>query len=209
MVSNEQLFHQRVMARRVQLSESNQPHFVPRAVLYLNSASTWGKSLEIKDAPTKVYDADKKSAKDLVLPLCESEHFLDTIQANNIDLFEPNRTQSTVGLNEEWRAHVNTLVVHIRKKVQDAELDEALREGIFTAVERLQTEVDRNRTRLDAATEVWDKITDAIGKGAENLESAVKIVERVRKRLGTAQRAEIEALEQPQLPPPPPPQEDE
>lgn len=131
------------------------------------------------------------------------EQFLDKIRADNIEVFEPAHKALTVGLNQEWRANVTTLVNHIRDAVQNAQIDEALREGIFRAVEKLQSEVNRNRTRLAAASEVWDTITDAIGKGAENLEPAVKLIERVRKRLGNAQLAEIEAEEHLQLPSPP------
>jgi hypothetical protein len=159
--------------------------------------------LKIDGAPTEYLKLSQVDDADLVEPLMDLEMLLDKIRARNIEAFEPKYRDASVGLNDEWRAHVTTLVGHIREAVTNATVDEPLREAILDAVEKLQREVNRNRTRLDAAAEVWDKLTDAIGKGAKNLEPAVKIIERIRKRLGGVQRAEIEAVEHPKLPPPP------
>ncbi len=87
----------------------------------------------------------------------------------------------------------------VRDIVRRAEIEESMRERIFSAIQALQTEVERNRTRVDAVVSVWLQITEAIGGGAKNLEPAANLVEKLTRALYLAKDAE----QRPQLPPPP------
>lgn len=79
-------------------------------------------------------------------------------------------------------------------------MKEALREPILKALDQHQAEIKRNRTRLDVATDVWLTATDALGRGAKNLEPAIELIGETRKELVKAQTLELEAEEHPKLP---------
>jgi chorismate mutase len=103
-----------------------------------------------------------------------------------------------VYLSEDYRAEIHGHLDRIRKIVNSVEIEQRLRDNIFKYVNLLATEVDRSVSRLTALINASLEITDVVGQGAENLEPAVKIMERVHKIFGRA-RKENENRE---LPPP-------
>ena len=95
---------------------------------------------------------------------------------------------------------VNSYISHIRTAVEKADLEEGLRQSIMSKLGSLQQEVDRNRTRVSAAMDIFAELTQGISAGAKNLEPAVKLVERVvgsLKNLGRKEREELKQLPAP------------
>jgi hypothetical protein len=56
----------------------------------------------------------------------------------------------------------------------------------ITKITKLQAEIDRGTTRFAFLLSRWLDLTNAIGEGAEKLEPAVKLLERVFKLFGSA-----------------------
>ena len=107
-----------------------------------------------------------------------------------------------IELDSDWRARAGSYVSHIRNVVSRAEVNEAIRERIFNRLNELQSEIDRNRTHVEAITEVFLSLTEAVSKGAKHLEGAVKLVERLAGALSGARSAKIEHDTQLRLPRP-------
>ncbi len=200
-MSSEVIFFQKVTERRVQFAEIGRPGFNERAVLYVNAACSYGEELGIKDLPVKKISIIDGSDQ-IEAALFQLEEFMDTIRARNLFALEPGLRDASVQLDTDWKAKATSLVAHIREVVAGANMNEGLREPIMRSLNQLQSEIDRNRTRLDVVAAAWLQITSAIGNGAQNLEPAVKLAERLSKAFGKAKRFEIEAENHPQLPPP-------
>jgi hypothetical protein len=129
------------------------------------------------------------------------DNFLSDIYARNFFEIEKNYEFDFIKLDVSWKEKVSSYIVNIRKHVQDAEIEEGLRERILKKLGDLQLEIDRNRTRVSAASDVLVTMTEAIGKSAENLRPAVRLLERITGSLSRLKRAEADN-DQPRLPPP-------
>ena len=200
-ISTESIFYQKVNERRVQYAEVGRPGFNARAILYVNAACEYAKNLGVDDLPVEKITAENDD-ETIQASLFKLEEFMDKIRARNIFSLEPALREASVQLDRDWKAKATTLVEHIRDVVANAEMHEALREPIMRSLNQLQSEIDRNRTRLDVVADAWLQVTSAIGSGAKNLEPAVKLVERLSKALGKVKQNEIEAEKHPSLPPP-------
>ena len=204
-MNGEVIFIQKLSERRVPMAELGRSGFYMRAVLYINAACEYAVALGIKDLPCQKVslpvDPSPSEQEEIQKQYFSLELFYDELRARNIFALEPRLEESTVALDADWKAKVSTWVKHIREIVNKAEIEEGLREGIFRALNTLQSEVDRNRTRMDATAEVWLKLTDAIGQGAKNLEPAVKLLEKLAGAFGKAKQLEPEA-KRPSLPHP-------
>jgi hypothetical protein len=75
--------------------------------------------------------------------------------------------------------------------VSAGEITGALRERIFSSLNRLQSEVDRNRSYTQSICEVFLTLTEAAGKGAKNLLPAVRLVERLAGAYSSLRTAKI------------------
>lgn len=89
-------------------------------------------------------------------------------------------------LAPDFKAQIGAHLTAIRKIVGEAELSESKRDAIFKRINNLQEEVDRDRTRTEAAMALWLDVTIAIGKGAKNLDPAIERLERIIKVLAKA-----------------------
>jgi len=68
---------------------------------------------------------------------------------------------------------------------------------------KLQIEVDRNRTKLSSVTETFLSLTEAVSKGATNLMPAVRLLEKIAGAFSGARTAKLEYQpQQPRLPSP-------
>ena len=200
-MSTEVIFYQKVNERRVQYSEVGRSGFKVRAVLFVNAACEYAENLGIDDLPVeKITPEDEDET--IQASWFKLEEFMDRIRARNLFALEPSLREASVQLDRDWKAKATTLVDHIREVVTNAEMHEALREPIMRNLNQLQSEIDRNRTRLEVIANVWLQVTSAIGNGAKNLDPAVKLVERLSTALGKAKQHEVEADKHPQLPPP-------
>jgi len=99
--------------------------------------------------------------------------------ASQVASQEEDKSREYLPITDDWKATASTYIFHIRQVIKNAVIEEAIRERIFAKLNALQREIDRNRTTIEAITEVFLTITEAMGKGAKNLEGAVKLVERL------------------------------
>jgi hypothetical protein len=79
-----------------------------------------------------------------------------------------------------------------------ANLSENKRDAILRRVNNLQDEVDRDRTRTEAAMGLLLELTSVVSKGAKNLDPAIDRMERIIKVFAKAKdSAEMETLSPP------------
>lgn len=93
---------------------------------------------------------------------------------------------SVLTLSLDFKAQIGGHLTAIRKIVVDADISENKRDAIFMRINNLQQEVDRDRTRTEAAMALWLEVTSAIGKGAKNLDPVIDRLERIVKVLAKA-----------------------
>jgi hypothetical protein len=112
-----------------------------------------------------------------------------------------------------FKTQIGGHLTAIRKIVNDAHLSESKRDAIFKQVEKLQFEVDRDRTRSETAMGLWLDISSAIGHGAKNLDPAIERLERIMKIFAQARDEYTAKLpapsEQKRISPPTPTSDDE
>jgi len=102
-------------------------------------------------------------------------------------------------LTPDFKTQIGGHLTAIRKIVAEAEISENKRDAIFRRINNLQEEVDRDRTRTEAAMALWLDLTSAISKGAKNLDPAIDRMERIIKILAAAKdENEQKALTAPQ-----------
>jgi hypothetical protein len=107
-----------------------------------------------------------------------------------------------VTLDQNWKEKALSLLAHVRQHVRSADIPEGLRESILQKVANLQTEIERNRTRVAAAGETLVEICSYVGKGAENLAPAVRLLEKIAGAFRNVQKSSQANSEQRALPPP-------
>jgi hypothetical protein len=166
----------------MRLSEYERNPDLMRAGLYIDSAFEFAENFELDDFPLKdrprldystVGDFDPRPA------LYELERYIQRIRARHYDILEGGAQEEYVVLDEAWRSRATTYVQHIRKAVHSAEMEENLREPILKKLNELQAEIDRNRTRVAAVTETWLAVTEAMGRGAENLGPVARLLDKL------------------------------
>lgn len=90
------------------------------------------------------------------------------------------------------------MVAHIRETVAKLDISVTKKDALFKRINKLQDEIDRERTGWQAFAGLMIEACDDVGEAAEKLDPVVRLIERVGAALGVAKRAE-EA--QPRLPP--------
>jgi len=106
--------------------------------------------------------------------------------------------------NLENEIRINEAIINDDSYIEldEADVSESLRERIFKRLNKLQGEIDRNRTQVESIAEVFLSVTEAVGKGAKNLEGAVRLIERLAGALSGARTAKLEHETQLKLPAP-------
>ena len=90
------------------------------------------------------------------------------------------RHVSVLTLSLDFKTQIGGHLTAMRKIVAEAEhLSESKRDAVIRRINNLQHEVDRDRTRTEAATALWLELTSAISKGATNLDPAIDRLERI------------------------------
>ncbi|QOZ09236.1 hypothetical protein [Bradyrhizobium sp. CCBAU 51765] len=109
---------------------------------------------------------------------------------------------AVLSLSQEFKTQIGGHLTAIRKIVFDADhLPLSKREALIRRINNLQEEVDRDRTRTEAAMALWLELTSAIGKGATNLDPAIERLGRIVKVLSLQKdENETKALEPPSKP---------
>ena len=102
---------------------------------------------------------------------------------------------SVLVLDPDFKTQIGAHLTAIRKIVGEAEISANKRDAIFRPINNLQEEVDRDRTRTEAAFALLLDLTSAISNGAKNLDPALERVERIIKVLARAKdESETKAL---------------
>jgi hypothetical protein len=108
---------------------------------------------------------------------------------------------SVLTLDLDFKAQIGAHLTAIRKIVGEADISAGKRDAIFKRINNLQDEVDRDRTRTEAAFALLLDITSAISNGAKNLDPALERVERIIKVLAKAKdENEMKTLTSPKPP---------
>lgn len=91
------------------------------------------------------------------------------------------RNVTSIALSLDLKTQVGGHLTAIRNIVGGADLSENKRDAIFRRIADLQEEVDRDRTRTEAALALWLDVTTAVGKGADNLKPVLDRIESIMK----------------------------
>lgn len=102
-------------------------------------------------------------------------------------------------LSPDYKAKVGDLLSTIRKIVNQEVAESQKKENIFKKIAALQSEVDRDRTTVDAAFGRLLQLTKAVKEGAEDIKPAIDQLERL-KKLFWEGSAEVENLPKPDRP---------
>jgi hypothetical protein len=98
-------------------------------------------------------------------------------------------------LSGDFKTQIGGHLTAIRNIAANADLGENKRDAILRRVNHLQMEVDRDRTRTEAAMALLLEITSAVSKGAKNLDPAINRMERIiRIFAATKDQEELAAL---------------
>ena len=120
---------------------------------------------------------------------------------------------TTFRIAGNFKTQIGGHLTAIRKIVHEADLSESKRDAIFKRLEKLQFEVDRDRTKAEAAMGLWLDISSAIGNGAKNLDPAIDRLGRIMKIFAQARDEDTAKLpappEQRRIPAPSPPPSDD
>lgn len=108
--------------------------------------------------------------------------------------------EGTVGLEDIERSKIHHFIQQIRTVIEGADLPDDKRDALLEKLNKFAAEVDRKRTKLQAAMAVVIAVCDGIGQGFEKLEPARKMIDSISVLLGRAKANEERADRR--LPPP-------
>jgi hypothetical protein len=108
--------------------------------------------------------------------------------------------EGTVGLDDIERKKIHHFIEQIRIVIHQADLPEDKRDDLLEKLNKFAAEVDRRRTRLQAAMAVIISVCDGIGQGFQKLEPARRWLDSIAAVLGHVKANEERADER--LPPP-------
>lgn len=109
---------------------------------------------------------------------------------------------SVLTLSIDFKTLISAHLTAIRKIVFEADhLSESKRDALIRRINDFQHEVDRDRTRTEAAMALWLELTSAVSKGAVNLDPAIDRLGRIVKILSLSKDdAETKAITGPPKP---------
>jgi hypothetical protein len=195
-MNRETRFYNALQEHRVRINDYIQRPDLMRVSIYIDTACELARALEIEQFPVMPLNASYQELEDTdVRPsLYQLERFVNILRARNIHEIDRGAGLEYVVLDDDWKIAATTYVEHIRQAVRNASMNEALRESIFDKLGELQREIDRNRTRVEAFSEMWLQVSAAMGEGAENLGPVAKLLGklagplvRLRRRQGNAE----------------------
>lgn len=114
-------------------------------------------------------------------------------------LFRHGTKNATVALDAITKEKIGHWLKQMREAVQAADVSAEKKDRLFALIDKLQAEVDRDRTPVHAAGELWLTVCTYAGEGTKNvLEPVMPYMERIASTFGLAKQAEDS---QPTLPP--------
>lgn len=112
-------------------------------------------------------------------------------------LYRYGTKNQTVALDGSTKEKIGHWLKQIRDAVQTAEIGGEKKDRLFRLINQLQAEVDRERTPVHAAGELWLTACTYVGEGVKALEPVISGIERIGGALGLAKKTEDD---QPKLP---------
>ena len=108
---------------------------------------------------------------------------------------------TVIEIKESFKEEIHKNINTIRKIVNQEIQDENKKDNIFKKLAALQSEIDRDRTTIDAVFKRFIDFSNVIGESAENIEPLVEKVERISKALteGTITIKLISKKERPKI----------
>jgi hypothetical protein len=94
-------------------------------------------------------------------------------------MFSTNYINKSVALDGPTKHKISHWLEQIRGAVQQAEILKEKKDRLLALINKLQMEIDRERTPLHAAGEVWLTICTYASQGTKKLETALQAIERV------------------------------
>lgn len=147
-------------------------------------------------AAAKAYGIEGLSTFELPEPYSDAAHSecrefraRATLVSNHL-MFSMNYINKTIALDPATKQKISRWLGQIRDAVQQAAISKEKKDRLFALIDKLQVEIDRERTPLQAAGEVWLAICTYASQGAQRLDSALQAIERVGAALGIAKEAE-------------------
>lgn len=106
-------------------------------------------------------------------------------------LFRYGTKSTTVRLDLSTKEKISHWLTQIRATVEAADVAAEKKDRLFALIDKLQAEVDLDRTPVHAVGEFWVTLCTYMGDGAKNaLEPVTPLVERICGALGLARKAE-------------------
>lgn len=132
------------------------------------------------------FDINIPVSEVLVAPPEQLRQFLERldgyVQMRRIDALILSRKlppSGFIALNATWRGKIDTYVTIIRAIVRGANLQPLLQESILAKLQAFTSEVERDRTRLEALSGVFVDLCTGVSLGATKLIPAVRVLERM------------------------------
>lgn len=106
-------------------------------------------------------------------------------------LFRHGTKSTTVNLDTSTKRKISHWLKQMREAVQSADVAPEKKDKLFSLIDELQAEVDRDRTPVHAAGELWITVCTYMGEGAKTaLEPTTPFIERICGALGLARKTE-------------------
>jgi hypothetical protein len=103
----------------------------------------------------------------------------------------------SVALDAISKTKLRHLLDQIRETVDKLDISVAKKDRLYSRINALQVEIDRERTPFQAFAALMIEACDDIGEAAKRLEPAVRLIERVAAALGKEKRSEDAQLKLP------------
>lgn len=121
------------------------------------------------------------------------QSFMADVDYCTMDLrlkYAENLKRQTVLLDAVAKQKFRHLLAQMREIVDISELPVERRERLHARISRLEDEVNRDRTRLEAVTALWIEACAGFDQGCTKLEGAVRMLERIGAAVGIAKIGE-------------------
>jgi hypothetical protein len=96
----------------------------------------------------------------------------------------------TVALDTATKKKISHWLSKVRELIQNAEIAAEKKDRLFALVDDLQAEVNRERTPVRAAGDLWMTVCTYVGKGFKELEPVAQFVQQIGSAIGIANDSE-------------------
>jgi hypothetical protein len=197
-VEFERICRGRVQEAEQEVSDTRYGDADPQRLEYINKVVAAAKEYKIDNIANwmvppvndRIYEIYKQFTTDV-------DHATITIRLRNA----PRIKKYSVGLDQTTKTKIHHYVEQIREAIGQAALPVKKRDTLYDKLNAFAAEVDRIRTRFEAAMALYVDLCDGIGQGFNKLEPARKFIDSISTLMGRAKSLEDESG--PALPPPP------